>query len=51
MWRLTVSTGKNSKGNGAQIDLVFDREDECTMLCEIKYNDKPYVVTKNLLNS
>ncbi|AAW70969.1 Predicted protein [Wolbachia endosymbiont strain TRS of Brugia malayi] len=40
---------KNSKGNGAQIDLVFDREDGCTMLCEIKYNDKLYVVTKEFV--
>lgn len=37
---------KNSKENGAQIDLVFDREDGCTMLCEIKYSDKSYIITK-----
>jgi hypothetical protein len=39
-------SGKNSKERGAQIDLVFDREDVCTTLCEIKYSDKPYVITK-----
>ncbi|MBC6685696.1 AAA family ATPase [Wolbachia pipientis] len=39
-------SGKNSKERGAQIDLVFDREDGCTTLCEIKYSDKPYVITK-----
>ncbi len=37
---------KNSKERGAQIDLVFEREDECTTLCEIKYSDKPYIITK-----
>lgn len=40
---------KNSKEFGAQIDLVFDREDGCTMLCEIKYSDKPYQVTKEFV--
>ncbi|NSX83050.1 AAA family ATPase [Wolbachia endosymbiont of Atemnus politus] len=40
---------KNSKESGAQIDLVFDREDGCTMLCEIKYSDKPYAVTKEFV--
>ncbi|WP_245609441.1 ATP-binding protein [Wolbachia endosymbiont of Trichogramma pretiosum] len=40
---------KNSKESGAQIDLVFDREDGCTMLCEIKYSDKPYPITKEFI--
>jgi AAA+ ATPase superfamily predicted ATPase len=31
---------------GAQIDLVFDREDGCVTLCEIKYSDKPFILTK-----
>lgn len=40
---------KNSKERGAQIDLVFDREDGCTILCEIKYSDKPYTITKEYI--
>ncbi|WP_246432733.1 MULTISPECIES: AAA family ATPase [Wolbachia] len=42
-------SGKNSKESGAQIDLVFDREDGCTTLCEIKYSDKPYTITKEYI--
>lgn len=41
--------GKYSEESGAQIDLIFDREDGCIMLCEIKYNDKPYIVTKEFV--
>ncbi len=33
-------------GEGAQIDLVFDRDDDCITLCEIKHTDKPYLITK-----
>ncbi len=40
---------KYSKESGAQIDLVFDREDGCVMLCEIKYSDKPYTLTKEFV--
>ncbi|NUX01369.1 AAA family ATPase [Wolbachia endosymbiont of Madathamugadia hiepei] len=40
---------KNSKESGTQVDLVFDREDGCVMLCEIKYSDKPYIVTKEFV--
>jgi hypothetical protein len=36
---------KNAQG--AQIDLVFDREDDCVTLCEIKHTDKPFVLTKS----
>lgn len=38
------------KGNqepGAQIDLLFDRNDGVITLCEIKYTDKPYRLTKD----
>jgi AAA+ ATPase superfamily predicted ATPase len=31
---------------GAQIDLVIDRGDECIHLCEIKFSDTPFVITK-----
>lgn len=45
---------KNSVENGAQIDLLFDRKDNVFTLCEIKYTDEPFVITKeyarNLLN-
>lgn len=31
---------------GAQIDLILDRDDDTTTLCEIKCTDKPFVITK-----
>ena len=31
---------------GTQIDLVFDRNDDCITLCEIKYTDKTFLITK-----
>lgn len=37
---------KDSKENGTQIDLVIERADNCINLCEIKYSNAPYVVTK-----
>jgi uncharacterized protein len=37
------STTKNS---GGQIDLIIDRNDQCINLCEIKYYDKPFVISK-----
>ena len=46
-----VSQGKD---NGAQIDLVIERDDGITNLCEMKCTDKPFAITKdyelNLLN-
>jgi uncharacterized protein len=36
-----------SKENGAQIDLLFDRKDDAITICEIKYTDKPFVITKD----
>lgn len=36
----------DAKDQGAQIDLIFDRDDDCITLCEIKNTDKPFVVTK-----
>lgn len=32
---------------GAQIDLLFDRDDGCVTLCEIKHTDKAFVITKD----
>lgn len=37
---------KNESEKGAQIDLLFDRKDNSITLCEIKYTDKPFVITK-----
>ena len=31
---------------GAQIDLIFDRPDDCITLCEIKYTEKPFSIDK-----
>jgi AAA+ ATPase superfamily predicted ATPase len=31
---------------GAQVDLLFDREDGVISLCEIKYSDKPFAIDK-----
>ncbi len=31
---------------GAQIDLLIDRNDDAITLCEIKYTDKPFAITK-----
>lgn len=38
---------KKTAEQGAQIDLVFDRDDGCVTLCEIKYSEKPFVMTKD----
>jgi len=43
-WRYAPKKG--SKEQGAQIDLLFDRDDDSITVCEIKYNDKPFVITK-----
>jgi uncharacterized protein len=37
------STAKNS---GGQIDLIINRNDQCINLCEIKYHDKPFVISR-----
>lgn len=42
---------KKSKENGAQIDLLFDREDEVITLCEIKYCEKFYAIEKSYAKS
>ena len=35
-----------SEERGAQIDLLFDRRDDAISICEIKYSDSEFVVTK-----
>lgn len=41
-----VSSWRIRGEQGAQIDLVIDRNDKVINLCEMKYSDKPYVLTK-----
>lgn len=43
-WRLASTT--KSSTIGAQIDLLFDRNDDAITLCEIKYSDKLYGLDK-----
>ncbi len=42
-WRYNPGKDKS----GAQIDLVFDREDDCVTLCEVKHTDKLFAITKS----
>ncbi len=44
-WRYVPQKG--SKSRGAQIDLLFDREDNSITLCEIKYTKEPFTITKS----
>lgn len=45
---------RNQEEPGAQIDLLFDRDDGAITICEIKYNEQPFKVdkeySKKLLN-
>jgi AAA+ ATPase superfamily predicted ATPase len=47
-WKYTPT--KNTKENGAQIDLLFDRKDNAITLCEIKYTMQPFEITKKYAN-
>lgn len=38
---------KNDGERGTQIDLLFDRPDSAITLCEIKYSNQPYLITKS----
>lgn len=44
-WRYVSKA--NEEGQGAQIDLLFDRLDGAITLCEIKYSDKPFAIDKS----
>lgn len=44
-WRYVPQ--KKSHENGAQIDLLLDREDGAITLCEIKYSDHQFVIEKS----
>ncbi len=43
-WRYVPRKG--SKDQGAQIDLLFDRQDGAITLCEIKYTEQPFKIDK-----
>ena len=45
---LTYSSSWRSKNSepGAQIDLVIDRRDHIINLCEMKYSDNEFIITK-----
>jgi hypothetical protein len=38
---------KNTEERGAQIDLLFDRNDNAITLCEIKYTKESFVISKD----
>ncbi|MFA6409297.1 MAG: ATP-binding protein, partial [Gammaproteobacteria bacterium] len=42
---------KGSKEQGAQIDLLFERDDDAITICEIKYTDKPFEIDKQYARS
>jgi len=43
-WRTTQA--EPTEKSGAQVDLLFDRDDDAITLCEIKYTDVPFVIDK-----
>ena len=43
-WR--YSPQKGTIGQGTQIDLLYDRDDDSITICEIKYTDRPFVINK-----
>ncbi|MFA6037872.1 MAG: ATP-binding protein [Legionellales bacterium] len=48
-WKFIPKPGE--KVNGAQIDLLLDRDDGVITLCEIKFSDKPYAIDKDYAKS
>lgn len=46
-WQYQPNKNKKVDGEtGSQIDLVLDRDDGCVTLCEIKYSEMPYSLSK-----
>lgn len=45
-WRFIPK--EDDTASGAQIDLIFKRNDDCITLCEIKYNQSPLTITKEM---
>ena len=48
-WRYSPKRGSNE--SGAQIDLLFDRDDDTITICEIKCTDQPFVIDKKYHSS
>lgn len=46
-WYWKYAPPKKSNEEGAEIDLVIDRADQCINLCEIKFYNGPYTMTKH----
>ena len=40
----------NEEMKGAQIDMIIDRADKAINICEIKFNEHPFIVTKSYAN-
>ena len=38
---------RNSEEQGARIDLIIDRSDDCMNLCEIKSSNELFIITKD----
>lgn len=45
-WQFQPKKGAIDR-EGAQIDLLFDRQDGVITLCEIKYSEKPFIIDKD----
>lgn len=45
-WRYAPEK-KRSKNVGAQIDLLFDRDDDAITICEIKYSSQEFIIDKD----
>ncbi|WP_141732087.1 ATPase [Oligoflexus tunisiensis] len=46
-----IALNREEPDKGAQIDLLLDRSDGMTTLCEIKYYDKTFVISKSYADS
>ncbi len=44
-WRYAPRSGASERG--AQIDLLFDRKDDAVSICEIKYTDESFLISKD----
>ncbi|MBP9694144.1 MAG: AAA family ATPase [Alphaproteobacteria bacterium] len=44
--KIQEQTEKTDESRGAQIDLLFDRDDDSITICEIKYTSAPYTIDK-----
>jgi hypothetical protein len=48
-WRYSPKKGSEEKG--AQIDLLFDRDDDVVTICEIKHSDTLFLIDKQYANN